>query len=105
MRKTLLSALGIIVALSMCATTAFAVASGRGRNFLDTDGDGICDNTSNMCIYADADGDGICDACGRNFIDADGDGVCDNYGTGQGGGYGRSCHGGRGNGFRGGRGR
>ena len=116
MRKTLLSALGLVLALSMCATTAFAAGPGRGRNFVDTDGDGVCDNAGSMCIYADADGDGICDTCGTNygncltgdgtaFVDADGDGICDNYGTGQGSGYGRGCQGGRGNGFRGGRGR
>lgn len=116
MRKTLLSALGLVLALSMCATTAFAAGPGRGRNFVDTDGDGVCDNAGSMCIYADADGDGICDMCGTNyrncltgdgtaFVDADGDGICDNYGTGQGSGYGRGCQGGRGNGFRGGRGR
>ncbi len=116
MRKTLLSALGLVLALSMCATTAFAAGPGRGRNFVDTDGDGVCDNAGSMCIYADADGDGICDMCGTNyrncltgdgtaFVDADGDGICDNYGTGQGSGYGRGCQGGRGNGFRGDRGR
>lgn len=116
MRKTLLSALGLVFALSMCATTALAAGSGRGRNFVDTDGDGICDNASSMCVYADADGDGICDNCGsyhwcgmagsgRNFVDENGDGVCDNYGIGQGSGYGRGCQGGRRNDFRGGRGR
>lgn len=89
MRKTFLSALGIVFALSMCATTAFAAGPGRGRNFVDADSDGICDNAISMCVYADADGDGICDACGTNygncltgdgtaFADADGDGICDN---------------------------
>ena len=117
---------GIAVALSMCTTTAFAAGHGCGRNFVDADGDGICDNA---CVYTDADGDGICDncgidhwcgmagdGCGRNFVDANGDGVCDNYTTGQGcgigqddsvqeSGYGRGCHGRCGNGFRGGQGR
>ena len=94
MRKTLLSALGLVLALSMCATTAFAAGPGRGcgRNFVDTDGDGVCDNAGSMCIYADADGDGICDTCGTNygncltgngtaFVDADSDGICDNCGS------------------------
>lgn len=80
MRKTLLSALGLVLALSMCATIAFAAGPGRGRNFVDTDGDGICDN------------------CGSYHW-------CGMAGTGQGSGYDRGCQGGRGNGFRGGRGR
>ena len=66
-------------------------------NFVDADGDGVCDN------FIDEDGDGVCDHCanlggGRghrgfngtctntqgsftrgNFVDADGDGVCDNF--------------------------
>lgn len=109
MRKTLLSAVGLVLALSMGVTTAFAAGPGCGRNFVDTDGDGICDNAGSMCIYADADEDGICDNCGsyhwcgmagtgsgRNFVDVDGDGVCDHYGTGQGSGCGRGFRGGRG---------
>lgn len=73
--------------------TVEADAQGRGKqartNFVDADGDGVCDN------FVDADGDGVCDHCvgtregngngrrgngmrQRNFIDADGDGVCDN---------------------------
>lgn len=116
MRKTLLSTVGLVLALSMGATTAFAAGPGRGCNFVDTDGYGIRDNAGRMCIYVDADEDGICDNCGsyhwcgmtgsgRNFADVDGDGVCDHYGTGQGSGCGRGCQGGRENGFRGGRGR
>lgn len=64
-------------------------------NFVDLDGDGICDNSNgavkmnkgaSMPAFIDADGDGVCDNAGTsqgkgkriNFIDADGDGVCDN---------------------------
>jgi len=84
---------------------------GRGLkvNFVDEDGDGICDyyqtnnqrgmnyskNARNM-NFVDADGDGICDnynvnqgrglrnGLGRNvnFIDEDGDGVCDRFPNG-----------------------
>ena len=73
--------------------------AGRGGNFLDADGNGICDNYENA----------VCGA-GGNYVDADGNGICDNYeaGTARGAGYGcgrghdrDSC----GNGFRGGRGR
>ena len=112
MRKIFLSGLGMVVALSMCTTTAFAAGSGIRRNFIDTDGDGICDNINSVCIYADENG--ICEVCGitrigcgRNFVDADGDGICDNYLIGQNlrCGYGRNSQYGRGNGFQGGRNR
>ncbi len=77
----------------------------EGTNFVDADGDGVCDNEpaeagtrrGNRGLerpnFVDADGDGICDNEGaglgngsgnglkRNFVDADGDGVCDNFGT------------------------
>ena len=83
---------------------------GRGSkvNFIDEDGDGICDlyqtgnqagrqfgRHSGQMNFIDADGDGVCDNTanqGRgfgngqariiNFIDEDGDGVCDNYPNG-----------------------
>lgn len=74
-------------------------------NFVDEDGDGVCDlcnfadvNNDGICDnFIDENGDGICDACGfvdedgdgvsDNFTDADGDGVCDHRpeGAGQGG--------------------
>lgn len=51
--------------------------------------------------YVDADGDGICDT--HHYIDEDNDGVCDNYsngncyhGTSQGSGRGHGCRNGRG---------
>ena len=74
-------------------------------NFIDEDGDGICDNwqaggkglglgKGNRENFVDEDGDGICDNYqsglrkglgqgrgyrqGAGFLDADGDGVCDN---------------------------
>ena len=62
------------------------------REYVDVDGDGICDNAGNGNCggrYVDADGDGICDnagagycgnGMGRNFVDTDGDGICDNAG-------------------------
>lgn len=89
MKKAFLGVLSAAVVLSMCMATAFAAGPGRGRYFVDADGDGICDNAGNGCAY----------------VDADGDGICDNYVSVQSVGYGRGCHGGRGNGFRGGCGR
>lgn len=89
MKKAFLGVLSAAVVLSMCMATAFAAGPGKGRYFVDADGDGICDNAGNRCAY----------------VDADGDGICDNYASGQSVGYGRGCHGGRGNGFWGGCGR
>ena len=115
MRKALLGVVAAAIILSLGITGAFAAGPGGGRWFVDTDGDGICDNAGSRCAYVDADGDGVCDnyvpgqgrgnGCGGNFVDADGDGICDNYpsGQGRGCGYGRGGRGG--NGFRGGRGR
>ena len=97
---------GIVVmaaVLCMSGMTAFAAEDvtvyagcgycGASCQFVDADGDGICDN------YA-AGGCGYCGASCQ-FVDADGDGICDNYaaagsycGRGYGRGYGR--HHGRG---------
>ena len=47
-------------------------------------GTGTCSGTN----FVDANGDGVCDNAGTgtgvNFVDANGDGVCDNVGTGTG---------------------
>lgn len=45
-----------------------------GQNFVDEDGDGICDNKGSCQQNGE---------CGKNFVDEDGDGVCDNKGSGQ----------------------
>ena len=89
---------GLLIAamlLTIGTITSFAAGSGKGCNFIDRNGDGICDYAKNTCLYTDADGDGICDHCGRkegtglksggrgrNLIDEDGDGICDYYAAG-----------------------
>lgn len=124
MKRLLTGILTAVLAVSLCAATAFAAGPRCGRYFVDADGDGICDNCGARhghwagCggAFVDADGDGVCDNCGSypwcggaggNFVDADGDGICDNFqsGQGRGCGCGRGAQGGRGNGFRGGRNR
>ena len=81
-------------------------------NYVDDDGDGVCDNCGTACRhaacgnYVDDDGDGVCDNCGTacrhaacgNYVDDNGDGVCDNIGAGGGchahhGGRSGHCHG------------
>jgi len=49
------------------------------RNFVDADGDGICDHYQS----------GQCHGCGNGngFVDADGDGICDHCQSGYGWGH------------------
>lgn len=56
-----------LLAVGIVMSCAFA-SDGRGKNFVDTDGDGVCDNA----------GERECPQPG--WIDTDGDGVCDNAG-------------------------
>lgn len=96
-----------IVAISITLTNDIYAQGGKMKkmkqlktNFVDLDGDGICDNIGtktppkvNTILsgtgFVDADGDGVCDNKGTaagngkrtNFVDADGDGVCDNEGS------------------------
>jgi hypothetical protein len=95
---------------------AVAPTDVQGPNFIDENGNGVCDLAGTGGGYGpngfqyggcggnfiDENGDGICDlagtgqgfgpygdtyrVCGENFIDEDGDGLCDLMGTGQGSG-------------------
>lgn len=62
----------------------------RSNHFTDTDGNGVCDYYENGCQahYVDADGNGICDyheyGCQSHFVDANGNGVCDYHESAQG---------------------
>ncbi|MEY8338795.1 hypothetical protein AALB16_12370 [Lachnospiraceae bacterium 62-35] len=104
MNKKLVGILTAAMVLTIGTAHAFAAVPGAGRNFVDADGDGVCDYFGSVCSYVDMDSDGICDNCnvyhrnsmaqaghGRYFVDADGDGVCDYFANG--------CA--RGNGLRG----
>ncbi len=117
MKKIVTGLLAGILLLSI-ATTALAAGRGQsqGDNYVDRNGDGICDYACGTCNYVDEDKDGVCDYrnttpvignCGQGFVDENEDGVCDNYespapqrngcGRGQGKGRGqggRGCHGG-----------
>ena len=44
MKKTFVSLAALTLALSVCASGAMAAGMGRGGNFVDADGDGVCDN-------------------------------------------------------------
>ena len=72
MKRIMMFALAAVTALSIGMTGTLAAGAGMGRNFSDTDGDGICDYFA-VCHNAAPS------AYGANYIDADGDGVCDHF--------------------------
>jgi hypothetical protein len=73
-----------------------AAGTAQGANFVDADGDGICDNAGTRQGRGRGSGKGLRGSDqGANFVDADGDRICDNAGTRKGRGQGQ------GKGFRG----
>jgi hypothetical protein len=124
MKRYILIGLAILAVLTISVSLAAAQdpstdavpTDGYGANFVDEDGDGVCDNCGSGSYgrmhgnggvnFVDEDGDGVCDNCGSgsygqangggaNFVDEDGDGVCDYYGSGprgQGQGRGRMAN-------------
>lgn len=107
MKRTAAGILAAIMVLSGGTIQTFAANTGNGRNFIDANSDGICDNYTGKSgrRFVDEDGDGICDNYvgksekGCRFTDEDGDGLCDNCGMkqkngqnkGKRSGYGRNC--------------
>ena len=81
MKKMLI---GVLTAALLLCVAAAAAGPARGRNYIDADGDGVCDNF----------GYGGC--AGSGFVAADGVGVCDNRGDGACGNREASHHAGRG---------
>ncbi len=64
--------IGAMLVIGLFATMGFAFSQNTGTSpasgFIDTDGDGICDNAGD-CSYKEQAG---------RFLDVDGDGICDN---------------------------
>ncbi|MCB9420574.1 MAG: hypothetical protein H6667_12265 [Ardenticatenaceae bacterium] len=58
------------------AVTQDPIANPAGQNFVDEDGDGVCDTCGNVpgTGTGNQNGNG---AAGENFVDLDGDGICD----------------------------
>lgn len=52
---------------------------GNGQNFIDEDGNGICDRYEQGQGFRHGKGRGM--GRGSNFVDENGDGVCDNFAT------------------------
>ena len=63
MKKVISGVLAIVIALSVASASAFAACHRSRRNYVDANGDGVCDYAGSYCVYTDADGDGICDNC------------------------------------------
>ena len=82
--KTTAGILAAVMMLSVGTVSVFAAGSGRGKNFVDTDNNGICDYSDSICRFTDADNDGICDYSGSGcrYTDTDNDGICDHAGSG-----------------------
>ena len=111
MKKGLLGILAAALVLTMVTTGAMAAGgswhhgarSGSASDschsgtcqYVDADGDGVCDNCGTACRYVDADGDGVCDNCGTacRYVDADSNGICDNAGACGGSHHGSGHHG------------
>jgi hypothetical protein len=74
-RKIMGIGIGAILTLSLLVIIGIAFAQESGTTpstgFVDTDGDGVCDNAGS-CPYKDES---------AGFVDTDGDGVCDNAGS------------------------
>jgi hypothetical protein len=94
MKKMIIIVLALAMVLSLAVVAygaenvanrqRFGYTNRENAQFIDEDGDGICDNGINgrtramdrsRVQFIDEDGDGICDN-GR-FVDEDGDGICD----------------------------
>ena len=88
MKRILLGVLAAGIVLSIGAMTVFAsgMHNGQGNAFCLSS---ACP-TSSCTNYVDADGDGLCDSCDgnhgacwtdgcSNYVDTDGDGLCDNH--------------------------
>lgn len=93
MKKLLAGTLIVASVLCIGGTGVLAAVPGRGANYTDSDGNGICDHLETSLPDGTRGG-------GMNFTDEDRDGICDNYGTGNAAGL-RNRAGGHG-GFRGG---
>jgi hypothetical protein len=77
------------VSLSAATTTPTAgTTADHGVNFVDKDGDGLCDNVGTHKGAGKGVGCQSGTGCGANFVDANKDGVCDNAGSKKGSGQG-----------------
>lgn len=55
MKKTTVGILTSIIVVSAGTVSVFAAGQAKGRNFIDVDGNGICNNAKVVCSYVDED--------------------------------------------------
>lgn len=92
--KKLITGIAVMAFLFLVnGSIVLAAGHARGRNMVDTGNEKGNNYNNTVCQFLDADGDGICDnyntgSCGTGagrgagYVDADGDGICDNYAAG-----------------------
>lgn len=84
--KRITAVLAMVLILSLGTVTVSAHGHGghgghnqdgycQGNNYVDADGDGVCDNRGNLVCNA---GNGCACRNGNGYTDANGDGICDN---------------------------
>ena len=74
MKRMLIICLLLALMLAALPAVAYAAAPAEfGRNYMDKNNDGICDNAGSGSCYVDLDEDGVCD----NAADK----VCENKGS------------------------
>lgn len=86
--KRITAVFAMVLILSLGSVTVFAHGHGghgghgghnqggcQGRNYVDADGDGVCDNRGSLVCNA---GSGCACQNGSGYTDANGDGICDN---------------------------
>ena len=86
MKKVVVGITAMVLMLSVSSMTVFAHCHSRGRHHSYTGNYSSYGYHNGGCQYVDADGNGICDYHDAHcwFVDADGDGICDNYAAGVG---------------------
>ena len=50
MKKVISGVLAIVIALSVASASAFAACHRAGRNYVDANGDGVCDYAGSYCV-------------------------------------------------------
>ncbi|MBK8047074.1 MAG: hypothetical protein IPK16_08100 [Anaerolineales bacterium] len=92
-RKLMVPVFAALAMVMVMGTAAFAAdapvaqpsVAGQCVNFVDADGDGVCDNAGQQLGQGSGQpavqGTGLGLNTNDAFVDADGDGVCDNLGT------------------------
>lgn len=82
-----------ILAFSMGNTRIDVTVPAESNKIEETVNNSVCDYCGANCQYIDEDGDGVCDnyntcvnpdgSMGQNYVDEDNNGICDNFESGE----------------------